>query len=289
MLIIAGIVPIKTLPLLEGRVMKERAFLRIGDYQIPATQGTAAMISAALAVSQYFQLESPRAVVAGDIGRGDGSRLIYQYLIQNLLQLKPRVLALHYCMPDLELMRQLYEQVKLLDPPPVLIADAASMYAAKAVDYFRFDVFTPDLSELAFLADKEAIHPAYIDKHLFESCDIKTVPEFIALAYENQGAARYLLVKGKADYIADKNGILSSIDGPDIPELECIGGTGDTITGMVAALIYKGLNIPDALKISAQANRLAGAIETTTPATRINEIIDRLPQVFKSSLKREIS
>lgn len=74
--------------MLEGRVMKERAFLRIGDYQIPATQGTAAMISAALAVSQYFQLESPRAVVAGDIGRGDGSRLIYQYLIQNLLQLK---------------------------------------------------------------------------------------------------------------------------------------------------------------------------------------------------------
>jgi NAD(P)H-hydrate repair Nnr-like enzyme with NAD(P)H-hydrate dehydratase domain len=290
MLIIAGIVPIKTLPLLEGRVMKERAFLRIGDYQIPATQGTAAMISAALAVSQYFQLESPRAVVAGDIGRGDGSRLIYQYLIQNLLQLKPRVLALHYCMPDLELMRQLYEQVKLLDPPPVLIADAASMYAAKAVGLASaFDVFTPDLSELAFLADKEEIHPAYIDKHLFESCDIKTVPEFIALAYENQGAARYLLVKGKADYIADKNGILSSIDGPDIPELECIGGTGDTITGMVAALIYKGLNIPDALKISAQANRLAGAIETTTPATRINEIIDRLPQVFKSSLKREIS
>jgi NAD(P)H-hydrate repair Nnr-like enzyme with NAD(P)H-hydrate dehydratase domain len=102
------------------------------------------------------------------------------------------------------------------------------------------------------------------------------------------GKIKAKLIRG-ADYIADKNGILSSIDGPDIPELECIGGTGDTITGMVAALIYKGLNIPDALKISAQANRLAGAIETTTPATRINEIIDRLPQVFKSSLKREIS
>ncbi len=290
MLIIAGIVPIKTLPLLDGRVLKEGAFLRIGDYHIPATQGTTAMISAALAVNHHFHLETPRAVVAGDIGRGHGSRLIYQYLIQHLVQLKPRVLALHYCMPDLELMQQLYEQVKLLDSPPVLIADAASMYAAKAVGLASaFDVFTPDLSELAFLADKEAIHPAYIDKHLFESCDIKTVPEFIALAYENQGAARYLLVKGESDYIADKNGILSSIDGPDIPELECIGGTGDTITGMAAALIHKGLDIPYALEISAKANRLAGSIGATTPATKINEISERLPQVFQRSLKLELS
>jgi hypothetical protein len=61
------------------------------------------------------------------------------------------------------------------------------------------------------------------------------------------------------------------------------------ITDYPIWLWYIALNIPDALKISAQANRLAGAIETTTPATRINEIIDRLPQVFKSSLKREIS
>ena len=59
MLIIAGIVPIKTLPFAFGRKGDEgKGFLRIG-ITTPATQGTAAMISAALAVSQYFQLESP--------------------------------------------------------------------------------------------------------------------------------------------------------------------------------------------------------------------------------------
>jgi NAD(P)H-hydrate repair Nnr-like enzyme with NAD(P)H-hydrate dehydratase domain len=166
-----------------------------------------------------------------------------------------------------------------------LIADAASMYAAKAAGLAGgFDVFTPDLSEIAFLADPEATHPAYIDKHLFESCDTATVPDMIEMAYKNKGAARYLLVKGKNDFIADNNGVLAVVDGPDVPELECIGGTGDTITGMCAALIAKGLDIKQALLLSAKANRLAGMADAITPASRIEEIIDRFPEVFKNYL-----
>ncbi len=285
MLLIAGIIPRADTPLIYGTAARQGSLLSIDGYDIPSGQGTAAMISAALAMTEYLQIDPPRVVIAGDIGRGNGSRLIYQYLIEHLAEISPRVLALHYWMPDLELMQELYEQVQLLNPRPMLIADAASMYAAKAVGLASgFDVFTPDLSEIAFLADAEAIHPAYIDKHLFESCDVNSIPELIAAAYRNQGAARFLLVKGESDFIADKNGILASIDGPDIPELECIGGTGDTITGMCAALIFSGMDIENALKLSAQTNREAGAINHTTPATRIEEIIARLPEVFRSKL-----
>lgn len=285
MLLIAGIIPQADMPLLYGVAAREGSMLRIDGYHIPSGQGTAAMISAALAVTEYLPIEPPRVVIAGDIGKGDGSRLIYEYLIEHLKEIRPQVLALHYWMPDLELMQQLYQQVQQLDRRPILIADAASMYAAKAVGLAPgFDVFTPDLSEIAFLADAQAIHPAYIDKHLFQSCDHTSIPELIAAAYQNNGAARFLLVKGQSDYIADANGVRSSIPGPDIPELECIGGTGDTITGMCAALISKGLDIEQALSLSAQANRLAGAIGLTTPATRIEEIIARLPEVFQTRL-----
>lgn len=283
MLLIAGIIPDVDLPLLDCRVERNGQLLNVQRHDISAGQGTAAMVSAALSLTEYFQIDPPRAILAGDIGRGEGSRRIYEYLIENVVELSPAVLALHYWMPNLELMHQLYEKLKMVNPKPVLIADAASMYAAKAAGLAAgFDVFTPDLSEVAFLADPEAIHPAYIDKHLFQSCDSSTVPDIIQMAYKNNGAARYLLVKGKSDFIADENGVLAVIDEPDVPELECIGGTGDTITGMCAALIAKGLDIKQALVLSAKANRLAGKDGSITPASRIEEIIARFPKVFEN-------
>ncbi len=285
MLLIAGIIPHGDVPLITGKVEKNGHFLSIQHYDIPTAQGTAAMISAALALTEYLQIEPPRVVLAGDTGRGEGSRRVYEYLIDNVMELSPDVLALHYWMPDLELMHQLYEKVQMLNPRPVLIADAASMYAAKAAGLAAgFDVFTPDLSEIAFLADPEAIHPAYIDKHLFQSCNSSTVPALIEKAYRSHGASKYLLVKGKSDFIADENGVMAVIDEPDVPELECIGGTGDTITGMCAGLISKGLDTKQALLLSARANRLAGMVDTTTPATSIEEIITRFPEVFKNHL-----
>ncbi len=285
MLLIAGIVPFAEVPLIMGSVERNGQFLSLAGHNIPCGQGTAALISAALAMTEYLQADPPRAVLAGDTGRGGGSFKVYEYLIEKLAELAPQVLVLHYWMPNLELMQQLYEAVKATNPAPVLIADAASMYAAKAVGLAaEFDVFTPDLSELAFLADAEAIHPAYIDKHLFQSADSTNMPDLIDMAYRNGGASKYLLVKGKKDYIVDRNRIIAVIDEPDVPELECIGGTGDTITGMCAALISTGMDIKQALILSARANRLAGMIESISPATRIGEITNRFPEVFKHHL-----
>lgn len=281
MLLIAGIIPSNDMPLIKGQIKKEQDFLLLDGYKFPCSQGTAAMISSALAVCETLDLQTPHVVLAGDTGLGKGSRAIYKYLIENLDNYSPRVLALHYWMPSLLLMKKLYQAVVNCQERPILIADAASMYAAKAAGLANeFDVFTPDVSELAFLADPDAIHPAYIKKHLFESDDNK-IPEFIEKAYQLKGAAKILLVKGAVDYIAGEKGIVTRIQEPDIPELECIGGTGDTITGMVAALIYAGIDMENAAVLSAKANRIAGQLVGVTPATAIKEMINCLPVVLE--------
>jgi len=284
LLLIAGIVPLADFPLVRGKVETDEHSLLVNGHSIPYTQGTAAMVSAALAVTTYLKLEPPQVVLAGDLGSGEGSRLIYQHLIQHIADLSPEVLALHYWMPDLELMKGLNTAVGKCKQRPIMVADAASMYAAKAAGLAPdFDVFTPDASEIAFLADPKAIHPAYIDRHLFEA-DLSRAPELIDKAYCNKGAARLLLVKGAVDYIAVEGNILATVAEPDVPEIECIGGTGDTITGMVAAFAFAGLQLDQAAIISAKANRLAGQMAKANPATRVNEIIEQLPAVFDDNL-----
>ena len=164
-----------------------------------------------------------------------------------------------------------------------MIADAASMYAAKAAGLAsQFDIFTPDATELAFLADPEATHPAYIARHLFDT-DMAQAPKLIASAYEQNGAARLLLVKGAVDYVV-RAGDVDMISEPDVPELEAIGGTGDAITGLVSAFAYAGLELHEAAIISARANRMAGKFAQVTPATKIWQIIKKFPDVMKEHL-----
>jgi NAD(P)H-hydrate repair Nnr-like enzyme with NAD(P)H-hydrate dehydratase domain len=286
MMLIAGTVPIKGLPLVVGRVGVEGEALVIGGYRIPGTQGTAAMAGAACVASDYLRLASPQAVVAGDIGEGGGSREIYEYLIKNVASLCPSVLALHYCLPDMALMRRLCRAVEDCRRRPLLIADAGSMYAAKAAGLApEFSVFTPDASELAFLADGEATHPAYISRHLF-CADISQAPALIADAYRQRSASRLLLVKGATDYIALDGEIVATVAEPDVPELEAIGGTGDTITGLLTAFADAGLGLAGAALIAARANRTAGKFARATPATRVSQVISQFPAVFGEYLGR---
>ena len=129
---------------------------------------------------------------------------------------------------------------------PILIADAGFMYVAKMSGQAdQYDLFTPDVGELAFLADEEVPHPLYTRG--FNLYMIIMAPDLINRAYTFDNAARYLLVKGKVDYVAAREGILATVTDPDLEVLEPIGGTGDTITGIVAALIDSGMSIPQAV------------------------------------------
>lgn len=284
MLLIVGIIPLPGLPLIKGEVEEDAGSLLVDGNSIPCSQGTAAMLSSALAVTKYLGIDPPQALLIGDTGSGKGSRLLFKYLIDNIKQLSPQTLALHYWMPNLELMRELCAVIERMDNKPVMIADAASMYAAKAAGLARvFDIFTPDASEVAFLADPDAVHPAYINRHLFD-CDISKAPELIQKAYRQEGAAELLLVKGATDYVAVGGEIVETIEDPDVPVLECMGGTGDTITGMVSAFTHAELEPYQAAIISAKANRTAGEMAGVTPGTRVGEVIRYLPKVFQQYL-----
>ena len=110
------------------------------------------------------------------------------------------------------------------------------------------------------------------------------MPDLIARAYEHNNAARLLLVKGEKDLLADREGILCEVDGPVEEAMEAIGGTGDTLTGIVSALICSGMDIKEAAAVAMRTNRRAGSYSRPTPATQIIDIIRHIPRALEDTL-----
>ena len=158
------------------------------------------------------------------------------------------------------------------------------MYAAKMSGLASsYDLFTPDVGELAFLADEKAPHPFYTRGFILHQNN--KIPDLISRAYIHENAAKNLLVKGSTDYIANKDGVMFSVNSPVAEAMEAMGGTGDTLTGIVTALIGTGMEIPKAAKIAAKINRLAGYYADPTPATQVYEIIKHIPVALEKVLK----
>jgi NAD(P)H-hydrate repair Nnr-like enzyme with NAD(P)H-hydrate dehydratase domain len=279
-LLLAGTLPTTDIELHTGTATLCEDTLIIGDKSFPLNRGTASMIGAACAVINYFGDAFPQCTVAGDIGKRSGSRLIYRHLTKHLSEINVTVLGLHYIIPDIGLHNQVMMSIRKMPSKPCLIADAGFMYVAKASGQApSYDIFLPDMGELAFLADDKALHPAYTRGFLTKLEDDPA--KLIEHAYDTGNSARHLCVKGKTDYICAKGGIVEKIEDPLIEELEAIGGTGDTITGMVAGLIYHGFSISEACIIACRVNRRAGQIVNPTPATQITEIVANIPQAIE--------
>ena len=281
MLLICGTVPLIDLPLTTGDAKFDGEKLFINEREIPCTQGTAALISTACITAAYCKTSAPRVAVAGDNGSGKGSRLIYDYLIANLASVSPEILLMHYILPVMGLMKKVCAAAGKCTVKPAMIADASSMYAAKAAGHApEFDIFTPDLCEMAFLADANAVHPAYISRHLF-SAEIAQAQELITAAYKQKSAAKTMLIKGATDLVVEDGKIICTIAEPDIPALEAIGGTGDTISGMIGAFVGSGMSHREAIIAAAKANRKAGVYARATPATKIRQVVAALPAALK--------
>jgi NAD(P)H-hydrate repair Nnr-like enzyme with NAD(P)H-hydrate dehydratase domain len=282
MLVLVGTIPIRNLPLLVGQAELTKEGLFVDGQVLDINRGTAAMMSAACAVCQEYDLQRPRCVVAGDIGARDGSVKIYEYLVNNLpkMETKVEVLTFHYIMPDIKWTKKVLEKIGRMKERPILIADAGSMYAAKAAGVAKsYDIFTPDVGELAFLADDEAVHPAYTRgfMHHLEN----DVPELITKAFKAGNSPHTLFVKGQVDYICREGTIVEKITDPRIEELEPIGGTGDTLTGMISGLAYKGDSPVQACLIAGRANRRAGELSFPTPASQVKDIIECIPNALR--------
>jgi ADP-dependent NAD(P)H-hydrate dehydratase / NAD(P)H-hydrate epimerase len=282
MLLICGTIPQDDIAIITGEAKFDGNKLFVENSEIPCTQGTAALVSAACVTAQHFKSPPPRVILAGDTGKGKGSHLLYDYIIKNIAQLNPDILLMHYILPVMGLMKKVNAEASKCRKKPMMIADASSMYAAKAAGLApQFDIFTPDICEMAFLADPDAIHPAYISHHLF-SAESAQAQELITAAFRQKSAAKILIVKGATDYVVKDGKIVFSISEPDIPALEAIGGTGDTISGMVGAMIDAGLSYSDAAIMALKANRRAGEYAQATAATKISRIIAAIPEALKN-------
>ena len=279
MLLVVGTIPEADFPLIEGEAELVGPQLLVADREISVNRGTAALLAATVKTLKYCNKPPPFACLAGDIGKGEGSRRLYEHLVNSLPDRRFGVICFHYLQPDVDWHNRVLFALEKLNPRPLLIADAGFMYVAKMSGQAgEYDLFTPDVGELAFLADESAPHPFYTRGFILH--EENQVPDLITRAYAHQNASRYLLVKGETDYLADPQGILATVAEPRIEALEPIGGTGDTLTGIVAALMAAGLDLEDAAVLAARANRLAGFLARPTPATQVGEIIEHIPQAL---------
>lgn len=292
MLGIVGTVPREDFPLSTGDITLKDYYLIIGGRTVPVNRGTPALMAAACVTADVLGTSVPFGYLAGDIGRGKGSRNLYKYLTESLPGTCFQTLTFHYLQPVVHWHERLQATMTQLNDRPFLIADAGYMYVAKMSGKApMYDLFTPDVGELAFLADEEAPHPFYTRGFILH--DENKVPDLIARAYRHGNAARHLIVKGRQDYLASDTGIITSVDSPVEESLEAMGGTGDTLTGIVSALIDAGIDVRRAAVIAMKANRLAGHFAKPTPATQVIEIISHIPdalqEVFKTTGETNVS
>jgi hypothetical protein len=286
MFAVVGTIPDSGFPLLAGKVTLEKDEICIENNRVPAKRGTAALLAAAIKVGEVLGQEEPFGYLVGDIGRGEGSQQLYKYLAKHLSQTDFHIVAFHYIQPLIGWHNRILSVIEKMKKRPILVADAGYMYVAKMSGKSdAYDLFTPDVGELAFLADETAPHPFYTRGFILH--EENHVPDLISQAYAHNNAARYLLVKGRQDYIASQKGILSIVDDPLEEVMEAIGGTGDTLTGIVAALIASGLDIREAAITGSKVNRLAGSYAHPTPATQVIEIIRCIPEALKILMKED--
>ena len=286
MLAVVGTVPNLEFPLVSGKVTLENGEICIEGNKVTIKRGTPALLAAAIKVGEVLGQEEPFGYLVGDIGRGEGSQQLYKYLAKHLSQTDFHIIAFHYIQPLIGWHNRILSVIEKMKKRPILVADAGYMYVAKMSGRSdAYDLFAPDIGELAFLADEVAPHPFYTRGFLLH--EENHVPDLISRAYAHKNAARYLLVKGRQDYIANQKGILAIIDDPLEEAMEAIGGTGDTLTGIVAALSATGMDIREAAVAASRVNRLAGAYAHPTPATQMREILQYIPKALREILSKE--
>ena len=290
MLLLVGTITVHAGEVFCGPVGVRNGKFYVAETELPACQGSAAMAMAAFSVTQHFGMPDPVALFGGDSGHGDGTRAVYRAFEETLTSQvlarnkrveqgvdEPIVIVFHYLLPVMSLMKHAFETIQRIAPEALLVADAGGMYAARAAGLGgKFELMTPDVGEIGFLAEEGATHPASVADYLFgtENFDVK---QLVEKAYALNTAARVLIVKGSTDYVASRDSaphhLVATLSEPNIPELEAIGGTGDTITGLSGAFMSCGLGTVEAARKALKLNREAGAKLHAQVYTSVSKII----------------
>jgi len=269
-MMVAGAMPIKGMELIKGHVKLEKNKIYVQNKEFPISMGTGALIGASFKTLEYFGKEDELVfLTAGDIGEGDGSSKIYS----DLKEINEDLTVIHYIKPKIS-------EILKIDFSKPIIGDAGGMYAGKAAGIGdKYHMFFPDVGELAFLADEKSSHPAYVRGFISE-IDDKEIPKLIEMAYK-QKMPEHMVVKGEKDHIVQNGKIIDSVEFPKVKAMECIGGTGDTLTGITCSLIACGFKTEDAGKLGCRINRKLAEIVNPRPDTKIFEIIQKIPEALK--------
>lgn len=280
--LICGTVPDDAFPLcmgtwkVEGNMLVPENVTVCGEEafvpSVPVERGTPALAAAAVLALEAMGGEPPSVLLAGDCGSSTGSGRLYVFLsswLQSPDSADLAGLTFHYLFPSVDghnrILMALEERGR---PVPALIADAGFMYAAKMSGYAsRYDVFTPDAGELAFLADEKAPHPFYTRGFLLAGD--RDVPELARLAWDHGDSARFLLVKGAVDMVVEEGRVCGRVEDPCLPFMEPVGGTGDLVTGLLTAFASAGVPLKEACLLAARSARRTGELTNPTPATGI--------------------
>ncbi len=298
--IICGSVPDADFPLSLGswRLQQNRLLPDAGGLlphggtlpELSVQRGTPALLAATLQVCRSLDLPRPLALLVGDTGSGQGSLALYAFLTSWLESTGDTVngLTFHYLFPNVDGHNRILMGLKAragTSGMPALVADAGFMYAAKMSGYAgEYDLFTPDAGELAFLADENAPHPFYTRGFLLGS-DLSTL-ELVQRAHAHGNCARTLLIKGEVDSVAENGTLVATVESPNIPYMEPIGGTGDLVTGTVTGLLMAGQPMRRVCIVAAKTNRLAGALAHPTPATQVGSLLPYLPEALRQALEQ---
>ena len=257
---------------------------------VPVRRGTPALAASAILAAQALGEEPPAVLLAGDCGDSRGSTALYAFLTDWLIAPESdalRGLTFHYLFPSVDGHNRILMALdERRSARPMLIADAGFMYAAKMSGYAaRWDIFTPDAGELAFLADEKAPHPFYTRGFLL--AEGRDAPELARLAHEHGDSSRILLIKGSTDLVVEEGRVIGSIGTPCLPFMEPIGGTGDLVTGLLTAYALAGRPEREACLAAAQAARLVGEAADPTPATAVAELMPFIAKGIARNREKE--
>jgi len=278
-MLVIGTVPFE-IEIIDGKAELKEKKIKINSLTLPVTIGTTALLAAAIHVLSTLGKPLPHVILSGDKGDGKGTKRLFSYLKDCNLT-RETVICGHYMMPYVDEFKKIFP--KLRKNAKFIIADAGMMYAAKAAGLARnLDIFTPDAGELAFLADKDATHPAYVKKVLFE-IDTEEMESLIKQAYLEKNLPCFSLVKGEKDLIVKDGNIIASVSEPSIEAMEAIGGTGDTLVGILGSLIETDFPFEKASVLAAKINRIAGKLAHPTPATSVSEIVKFIPKAIEEA------
>lgn len=282
MRIICGSIPDESLPLSldglngESKIIDDFIILP-GGREIPIARGTAALAASALLTCQALGVPAPLLLLFGDTGQGAGSKKAYAWLERNLSGISEKSgpiesLAFHYFYPDADGHNRVLMEIQRLRPRPVLTADAGYMYAAKMSGYAaEYNLFTPDIGELAFLADEKAPHPYYTRGFLLT--EEEDVPSLLKRAIEHGNCPENLIIKGAKDYIVCNGETQAVISEPSVPAMECIGGTGDIVSGLAQGFLAAGLSVCESASYAAKAARELALFCRPDPAAQAADLI----------------